>query len=289
MIIYKTTNLSNGKIYIGQSNGNNKSYLGSGVVMLNAIKKYGKDNFKKEILEECLTQKELDDKERFWISFYKSNQNEIGYNLMDGGNSGTLHSEETKIKMSDSHKGNKNFFFGKKHTDQTKKILSEKTKERLKNKENHPLYGRKFSNETKQKISNTRIKNRKIGIDNPRYGKSTYDAWFEKYGKEIADKKFIEFKEKMKIINNNIKRNILPKYGTDNPFFGRKHSDETKLKLSNSHKGNGKKVIQMDLNNNFIKEWNSVTEIKEKLGINAGRVCRGERKKSGGYLWKFKD
>ena len=53
MYIYKTTNLINGKIYIGQSIRKfSKSYLGSGVKILNAIKKYGKENFKVEILED---------------------------------------------------------------------------------------------------------------------------------------------------------------------------------------------------------------------------------------------
>ena len=50
MVIYKTTNLINGKIYIGQDSKNNPKYLGSGVIFLKAIKKYGKENFVKETL-----------------------------------------------------------------------------------------------------------------------------------------------------------------------------------------------------------------------------------------------
>jgi hypothetical protein len=50
--IYKTTNLINGKIYIGkhETSDLNDTYMGSGKVLMNAIKKYGKDSFKKEIL-----------------------------------------------------------------------------------------------------------------------------------------------------------------------------------------------------------------------------------------------
>ena len=51
MIIYKTTNLVNGKIYIGKDKNNNPSYLGSGKILKLAIKKYGKENFTKETIE----------------------------------------------------------------------------------------------------------------------------------------------------------------------------------------------------------------------------------------------
>jgi hypothetical protein len=51
-IVYLTTNLINGKQYIGSSSFNRPSYFGSGVDISKAIKKYGKSNFKKEILWE---------------------------------------------------------------------------------------------------------------------------------------------------------------------------------------------------------------------------------------------
>ena len=47
-VIYKTTNLINGKIYIGQSNGKAKYYLGSGINFKKALKKYGRKNFQKK-------------------------------------------------------------------------------------------------------------------------------------------------------------------------------------------------------------------------------------------------
>jgi group I intron endonuclease len=84
MIIYKTTNLINGKIYIGQDSKNNPKYLGSGKIIKLAIKKYGKENFKKEILEYCDTFAELNDREIFWIFNLDSQNKKIGYNILSG-------------------------------------------------------------------------------------------------------------------------------------------------------------------------------------------------------------
>ena len=53
--IYLTTNVINGKQYIGSHNGEiNDSYLGSGKLLIKSIKKYGKENFKRIILEEWI-------------------------------------------------------------------------------------------------------------------------------------------------------------------------------------------------------------------------------------------
>ena len=88
MIIYKTTNLKNNKIYIGQDSNNNPSYLGSGTKLKLAVTKYGKENFIKETLEECNSADELNQRERYWIKELKSQQRSIGYNITDGGQQG---------------------------------------------------------------------------------------------------------------------------------------------------------------------------------------------------------
>jgi hypothetical protein len=90
MVIYKTTNLINGKIYIGQDTKDNPEYIGSGLLLERAVKKYGKKNFKKEILEVCRTQKDLDDKEIFWIAKLNSVDKKIGYNISPGGQGGIV-------------------------------------------------------------------------------------------------------------------------------------------------------------------------------------------------------
>lgn len=93
--IYKITNLTNGKIYIGQSIHIERRFLEhkcygktlcheSYSALHRAINKYGWESFKCEILEEC-SESELNEKEIYYISFYKSNKKGIGYNLTEGG------------------------------------------------------------------------------------------------------------------------------------------------------------------------------------------------------------
>ena len=83
-IIYKTTNLINGKIYVGKDYHNNPEYLGSGVIIKRAVKKYGKTNFKKEIIETC-TEENIDEKEKYWIKSLNATDREVGYNRSPGG------------------------------------------------------------------------------------------------------------------------------------------------------------------------------------------------------------
>jgi len=83
MIIYKTTNLINGKFYIGQDSKNDPTYLGSGKLLNRAIKKYGRENFVKEILIECDNKDELNQQEIFLISKLKPI-----YNIAKGGSGG---------------------------------------------------------------------------------------------------------------------------------------------------------------------------------------------------------
>ena len=68
--IYKTTNLINGKIYIGQKKSKTfvKTYLGSGTIIQRAIKKYGVENFDVVLIEKCFSKEELCEREIFHIA-----------------------------------------------------------------------------------------------------------------------------------------------------------------------------------------------------------------------------
>jgi len=72
--IYITTNHINGKKYIGQKKYDKynhwKTYLGSGILLSRAINKYGRENFSKEIIEECETRDKLNAREKYWIFYH---------------------------------------------------------------------------------------------------------------------------------------------------------------------------------------------------------------------------
>jgi group I intron endonuclease len=121
--IYKTTNKINNKVYIGkhQTLNPHDNYIGSGKALEEAIKKYGKSSFSKEVLFIFDTEAEMNDKEKELVneSFISTN---LTYNMGVGGEGG-------------SH------FSGRRHSDETKEKIKEKRKNQI------------FSEETKKKIS----------------------------------------------------------------------------------------------------------------------------------------
>ena len=84
--IYLTTNLINNKKYIGYHNGSPEdNYLGSGQEILKAIKKYGKNNFERKILEFCIDKQDAFNKEKKWIKYYNAVEDKNFYNISEGG------------------------------------------------------------------------------------------------------------------------------------------------------------------------------------------------------------
>lgn len=109
-LIYCTTNLIDNKKYIGKQWDDNKNYyLGSGVYLNRAIKKYGRQNFKKEILKDNITDfQELSYWEKYFINLFDAYNSQDYYNLTFGGDGESrIVSQETRNKMSESAKGKK--------------------------------------------------------------------------------------------------------------------------------------------------------------------------------------
>lgn len=247
--IYKTTNLIDNKIYVGQHKVSNdqfdSTYFGSGKILLEAIDKYGIDNFRCEVIEWCDTFKELNEKEIFWIKELHATERNIGYNICTGGqgipglfgelnpNYGKVFSEEYRRHLSESHigvyAGEKHPMYGKHHTEESK----------LKNSiahmgENHPNYGKTLSVETKNKIS-VAAKNRPP--------------------------------EKCSM-------------------YGKHHSEETKQKMSDSTFS--RKVINIDTGKIYdsIKKASIDTDIFSSSICNC---CKGKQKTAGRYHWQYYD
>ena len=168
---YITTNNINGKQYIGMHSTDNidDGYLGSGQLILKAIKKYGKENFTRKILWKCVDLQEAFSNEAIYIKKYNT-LSPNGYNLSPTGGLGVhgCHSEETKIKMSKKHKGKKRKPFSKEHKRKLSDInfgntngkanKGKKHSEETKKKMGDRKIGNKHSEETKKKMSLARIK-----------------------------------------------------------------------------------------------------------------------------------
>lgn len=122
--------------------------MGSGKLIRKAIKKYGKENFEKEILEFNIPNVDLaNDWEQMYILFERA-KGKAEYNIANGGNGKRTVSEATKRKLSGINKGRAPWNKGKHLSEEQKKHLSEINKGR-----NHSNYGKHLSEETKKKIS----------------------------------------------------------------------------------------------------------------------------------------
>lgn len=247
MLIYKITNLINGKVYIGQTVrplnqrlANHKLYPKS--LISNAFKKYGIENFTIETIDTAVNKEELDSKERMWIEHYNS-ISPNGYNLTKGGG-GTLGyklSKETRLKISRANKGKPSHTKGKVLSEETKRKISISRKGKYSG-ENNPNYGKTHSLETRRKISEAN-KGRKLS--------------------EVAKR----------AISEGHKGLVL--------------SEETKAKISASMQSK-RRVKNCDTNEIF----ESITAASKKYSLPKSdivRVCRGKRKRTGGYRWEYID
>lgn len=128
--IYKITNLCNGKVYIGmhRTKSLDDGYMGSGKLLKVAIKKYGKENFQKEILEIFDNEEDmiLKEKELVTDEFVLSEDN---YNIMPGGKFGSLERNNLTFKSRKHSKDTiekiRSAAVGRRHSDDSRKKISE--------------------------------------------------------------------------------------------------------------------------------------------------------------------
>ncbi len=210
MIIYKLENKINGKIYVGQTQReisqrlathlHAKTYIG------NVLKKYGLQSFTISIIDYADDKNVLTEKEIFWIKTLKCKFPD-GYNLTDGGEGlfnpsevtkqrlrlshmGKHPTDKTRKKMSENNSGELNHFFGKIHSDETRKKMAKawvgrvisvearknmsrvKKGKHLSEEQKQKRRGRVLSQEHKKNISKALMGN-KNGLKNRESGKGT--------------------------------------------------------------------------------------------------------------------
>lgn len=165
--VYKITNLLNGKCYVGKhkSVSLHNTYFGSGTIIKSAIKKYGKENFRKDIIEIC-NESNVCEREKFWIKTLKSTY-PAGYNIEPGGEGGDMlsnHPNRNNIiqKMKNRIPWNK----GKTMDDNFKqkcknsfKMTEERHKNMSNSHKNHVPWnkGKKTSDSVKEKLSKSHL------------------------------------------------------------------------------------------------------------------------------------
>ncbi|MBN1046202.1 hypothetical protein DVW08_12705 [Clostridium botulinum] len=269
MLIYKVINKINNKIYIGQTTQtierrweghlydckkakNNKFY--------NAINKYGKENFKIEIVENDISsQALLNEREIYWIKFYDSYKS--GYNSTLGGEESPMHYKAVREKVSSTNKGR---VFSEEHR---KKIsIAHKGKPGTPYTEKHKRYMSKIL--TGRKVSiDTRNKLRIINLGK----KQSIETRLKRSNSMKGRKSTEEHKRK---ISTSLKENSYSPVGKENV--------------------KSKPVLQVDIKTGeILKKFESACLAENYMGKpkNWGsiiRVANGQRKSAYGYKWIWK-
>jgi group I intron endonuclease len=255
-IIYKATNLINGKCYVGKTTKTLEErikghfdivrYKKPSYYFHKALLKYGDENFKWEILCSCDDELLLNIRETMKIIVEHSHVSENGYNMTWGGEgvSGYKFTDNQKKKMSESHKGQIPWMSGRKHTEETRRKIKEAVNRNRKEisdetrlKLSKSSKGRKHSDETKRKISEYR-KGKKLSEETrKKISESNKDLLkgdkHFNYGKHLSEetRKKISESNKGHVITDETRLKL------SKSSKGRKHSDETKRKISKANKG----------------------------------------------------
>jgi len=258
-----------------------------------AIKKYGWENFKHEVLFKGLTAEEAAEKEKELIRQYESNNPSKGYNMTEGGEgcAGRIMTQETRDLLKESLKKYKKIYqydkkgnFIKEWRD-CEEILSAFKVESDSNLYSH-LAGKQKSfkgfifkleetDDVQYCIKTTAKSIRCYSLDG-KYIK-TYSSYREAFKETGAQPSMIL-------------RSVRGECVSAGGFVWREDvGDYWDIEVRGKYEMNYSPVLQIDKSGNVVGEYESIKDAIEKTGIvNISPVCRGLRKRAGGYVWKYK-
>lgn len=279
--VYKHTS-PNGKVYIGMTGlkpeyrwNNGKGYLNSNAHFRNAIKKYGWDNFKHEVVYTNLDKETACAKEVELIKFYDSTNPAKGYNITTGGEVGycvTFISEATRKKHSEASSGENNPMYGKHHTEEARKKISQ-NRHYLRGKE-HPGYGKPLPEYLATSRLRPVVQLDKNGQFVAEYSSETEAATITGISDALisgcCNKKHLSAGGFIWVFQSEYDPNLIYTY---------------------QRQTNGRPVVQLDTNYTFINEYPSIKAAEENTGVShhVNDCCRGIRKKCGGFYWMYKE
>ena len=295
-LIYKHTSPS-GKIYIGQTSFKNpiqrwrqggKGYFRVNKygqyqqpAIVNAIKKYNWDLWKHELIDFCDTREEANNLEEYYISFYKSNNKDYGYNITSGGDGHNGHSPsaETRKKISESVKKLwENEDYRKNQEIKHKGII--RSKEAVE-KTRRANLGKKRTQETKDKLR--QLKLRSIVQFNLQ-GDFVNEYECAKDAASILNCTITSITNSCKGITKKCKDYIF--------IYKDEYTAELlKNRIDNLNVNNrGRSIDQYTKDGVFINTYKSITQASKSLDIsitNISNCLRGDNKSAGGFIFKY--
>ena len=250
-----------------------------------SIQKYGWDGFNHIVLFEGLEREVACEIEIFLIDKFKTTNVNNGYNVALGGDLGgygVIVSEETRLKMSKTRKGTRlgeeHHFYGKHHTEEARKKMSEKVIQSNIRRGHGPRTGIKFNEESRLKISKS---------NSSSVTQLTLDGEFvnEFYGANEAQRQTGIVRTAINSCcsgrgNSKTAGGYVWMYTKDYKEYG----------FIKPEKRNKKEVLQFDKDENLIQIWESAS-MAERSGLYSqskiSLCCNGKRKRHKGYIWKF--
>lgn len=206
--VYLTTNLVNGKKYIGKKTSPKfiPSYKGSGTLVMEAVKEYGSENFVTEILEIYESKEALEQGERDWIKAYNAMDSEDFYNLSCGGAGGGIAVTEDRLGKERYEEYLKNLSDGVARSYSTVEGLRELRSKQMKENRKHMHYTEESRRKTREGL------------------KAWYNSLSPEEKKDLAERSHNTYRQHY---SDHTVWDERP-----HPFIGRHHTEETKKKLS---------------------------------------------------------